>query len=119
MAPLLADLPGQVKVWQEIFGGGPVAAFLGLMIVALASVFYLYTRANAKFSQEQRDHLETVRTCTALTAATQHTWDAQVRKDAEQVRAWQEATELQSQTVNELRRALDRVEVLMKQSKLG
>lgn len=102
----LLGLSDQVKSWQEIFGGGPLAAFLGLMIVALVAIFGLYIRANGKLQAEQRDHLETVRTVTALTGAMERTWAEQLRKDLEHLRSADAAAELQRQSLDMLARSV-------------
>lgn len=103
---LLADLTGQVKTWQEIFGGGPLAAFLGLMIVALVAVFGLYIRSNGKLQTEQRQHLDTTKTVTALAAAMENTWAEQLRKDFEHLQAAEKAADLQRQTLEVLARSV-------------
>lgn len=107
---LLAGLSDQVKSWQEIFGGGPLAAFLGLMIIALVGVFGLYVRANGKLQTEQKSHLETVRTVTALTGAMERTWAEQLRKDFEHMQADQVAAALQRQALEALTRSVAIIE---------
>lgn len=102
----LAGLSDQVKSWQEIFGGGPIAAFLGLMIVALVAVFGLYIRSNGKLQREQTSHLETVRTVTQLTGAMERTWAEQLRKDFEHLQNAEKAQELQKQSLEVLTRSV-------------
>lgn len=112
---LLGDLASQVKTWQDIFGGGPLAAFLGLLIVALVAVFGLYIRSNGKLLKEKDDHAETIRTVTVLTGAMERTWSDQLRKDFEQLRGQQEAVELQKDTLGLLRRSVEIAEWLKTQ----
>lgn len=72
----------QVLKWQEVFGGGPLAAFLGLTVLSTICCFGLYIRANGKLQREQRDHLETVKTSSSLAAAVERAWSEQLRQNA-------------------------------------
>ncbi len=96
---LLGVLTEEVQAWQTIFGGGPLAAFIGILLVACVTLFWFYVRANRRVSQEQTEHLATVRETVALTVAMEHTWREQLQKD-------EEATALQSKTVDTLSRAV-------------
>lgn len=123
---LLADLAGQVKTWQDIFGGGPLAAFLGLMIVAQVVTFGLYIRSNGKVLKEKDDHAATIRTVITLSGAIERTWSDQLRKDEEAQRANQQAVDaylrtnekamdLQYKTLSTLQRAVEIAEWLKTQ----
>ncbi len=103
---LLAGLLEQVKGWQELFGGGPLAAFLGLMILAIVAIFGLYIRANGKAQREAASHIETLRTTAALTVAIERTWAEHLRVQGEQLRATEEAHELQRQTIDALQKSV-------------
>lgn len=119
MLLLLADLSSQVKTWQEIFGGGPLAAFLGLMIVALVTIFGLYVRSNGKLLTEKDDHAKTIRAVTELAGAMSNTWAEQLRKDADQLQAQERATELQRQTLETLSRSVNVAEWLRTQQPIA
>lgn len=92
-------LTDQVKTWQDIFGGGPLAAFLGLTIIAVVTLFWMLGRSNAKLLKEKDDHAETIRTIVSLTATINATW-------AEQLRATAKAADLQRDTLTVLDRSV-------------
>lgn len=103
---LLADLAGQVKTWQEIFGGGPLAAFLGLMIAFLAAVAALYYRANRALLEEKDSHAETIRTTTQLAGAMERTWSEQLRVTSGATEQQERNTDLQNRSLAVLERSV-------------
>lgn len=96
----------QVKAWQDVFGGGPLAAFLGLLVIALVAVFGLYVRSNGKLFAEQKSHSETLKTTAALTVAIERTWAEHLRVQSEQLRKAEEAHDLQRQTIDALEKSV-------------
>jgi hypothetical protein len=103
---LLADLIGQVKAWQDVFGGGPIAAFLGLMIIGLVGIFGLYIRSNGKLQAESKDHIATLSVTAGLTVALERTWAEHLRVQAEQLRVSGEAHDLQQQGLDALKSSI-------------
>jgi hypothetical protein len=89
----------QVVRWQEVFGGGPLAAFLGLTVASAVTFLGLYIRANGQLQREQRDHLDTVKTSSALAAAVERAWSEQMRQNSA-------AATLQERTIAALERAV-------------
>ncbi len=107
---LLAGLAEQVQVWQEIFGGGPLAAFIGVLLVAVVTIFWLYVRAIGRLAKEQSGHLDTVRETVALTIAMEHTWSEQLKKN-------EADDDLQRKTIDALSRAVTLLEWARQQSR--
>lgn len=101
-----ADILGQVKTWQEIFGGGPLAAFLGVMLSACIAFLGLYIRSNQALLREKDSHAETIRTTTALAAAMERTWAEQLRTASAATEAARSAVDLQNRALAVLDRSV-------------
>ncbi len=102
----LATVTGEVEAWQAIFGGGPLAAFIGILLVAIITIFSLFIRQVGKTATAEAEHRETLSTTVSLAAAMEHTWGEQLRKDFEQLQSHDAAAELQRQSLEQLARAV-------------